>query len=317
MSRRGPGEHEHRVGPVEARRPVGGRALALALGVTLLLMAVEAVGGWLSGSLALLADAGHLLVDVGGLSIAIAGSWLATRPVTAQMSYGYRRAEILAAAVNGVALWAVAGAIVYEAVRRLHAPHTIAAPGMLAVAVLGLAGNLLSGAVLAPTHGRSLNVRAALVHVLGDAAAAIGTIAAGVVILVTGWVPADTIMSIVVAALLLAGSWVVTRDAVGILMEATPRGMSLVEVEQAMRAVPGVCGVHDLHIWSLTAGVPAVSGHVLVRSAVETQRVLRDLCALLSTRFGVDHVTLQIETGEFTESGHPHCAPGANPHPAS
>jgi cobalt-zinc-cadmium efflux system protein len=113
------------------------------------------------------------------------------------------------------------------------------------------------------------------------------------------------------------GSWAVTRDAVGILMEAAPRGVSLVQVEQAMRAVPGVCGVHDLHIWSLTAGVPAVSGHVLVQSAGESQRVLRDLGTLLSTRFGLNHVTLQVETGEFAESWHPRCAPGANPHPAS
>jgi cobalt-zinc-cadmium efflux system protein len=302
--------HGHAAGPDGP-----GRALALALGVTLVLMAVEAVGGWLSGSLALLADAGHLLVDVGSLGVAAVGSWLATRPVTVRMSYGYRRAEILAAATNGVALWAVAAAIGLEAVQRLRVPHPVAAPGMLAVAVVGLAGNLTSSALLARAHGQNLNVRAALTHVLADAAAAVGTIAASLVILTTGWTVADTVVSVGVAALAAAGSWPLLREAVGILMEGTPRGVSLMDVEEAMRAVPGVRGVHDLHIWSLTAGVPAVSGHVLVRDALESQRVLGDLGALLCTRFGLTHVTLQVETEELREPWHPNCAPGAGPHP--
>ncbi len=303
--------HTHRGAPERAER-----ALGMALGVTLLLMAVEAVGGWLTGSLALLADAGHLLADVGSLGIGVVGSWLATRPATARMSYGYRRAEILAAATNGVALWAIAAAIAYAAASRLRVPHPVAAPGMLGVAVLGLAGNLLSSALLARAHGRNLNVRAALLHVLGDAVAAIGTIAASLVILATGWTPADVLVSFGVAALILAGSWSLVREAVGILMEGTPRGVSLADVERAMRAVPGVRGVHDLHIWSLTAGVPAVSGHVLVRDVAETQRVLGDLGTLLCTRFGLNHVTLQVETEEFREPWHANCAPGAGPHPA-
>ncbi len=306
-------EHNGAVHRHAADSQGAGRALALALGVTLLLMAVEAVGGWLTGSLALLADAGHLLVDVGSLGVGAIAGWLAARPATAEMSYGYRRAEILAAATNGLALWAIAGAIIYEAVQRLRVPHPVAAPGMLAVAVLGFAGNLVSGALLAPAHGENLNIRAAFTHVLADAAAAIGTIAASLVILTTGWTPADALVSFGVAGLVLAGSWPLVHEAVRILMEGTPRGVSLTEVERAMCAVPGVRGVHDLHVWSLTAGVVAVSGHVLVADLGESQRLLGELGALLSTRFGLSHVTLQLETEEFQEPWHPNCTPGAGP----
>jgi len=303
--------HRHSTGPEGAAR-----ALVLALGVTLVLMGVEGVGGWLTGSLALLADAGHLLVDVGSLGIGMVAGWLATRPATVVMSYGYRRAEILAAATNGVALWAIAGAIIYEAVQRLRVPHPIAAPGMLAVAVLGLAGNLASSALLAPAHRENLNVRAAFAHVLADAAAAIGTIAASLVILVTGWTMADPLVSFGVAGLVLAGSWPLIHEAVRILMEGTPRGVSLTAVEQAMCTVPGVRGVHDLHIWSLTAGMEAVSGHVLIADLTESQRILGDLGTLLSTRFGLDHVTLQVETEGFREPWHANCTPGTEPDPA-
>ncbi len=302
------GLHRHPGRPEDATR-----ALTLALGVTLFLVAVEAVGGWLTGSLALLADAGHLLVDVGSLGIGIIACWLAQRPATAEMSYGYRRAEILAAVTNGVALWAIAGAIIYEAVQRLHVPHPVAAPGMLAVAVLGLAGNLVASALLAPAHGGNLNVRAAFAHVLADAAAAVGTIAASLVILATGWTPADALVSFGIAGLVLVGSWPLVREAVRILMEGTPRGLSLAEVERALCTVPGVRGVHDLHIWSLTAGVVAVSGHVLVADLGDSQRLLRDLGSLLGTRFGLSHVTLQLETEEFSEPWHPNCAPGTGP----
>jgi cobalt-zinc-cadmium efflux system protein len=298
---------------VERREPVP--ALATALGVTLALLAVEAVGGWMTGSLALLADAGHLLVDVGALGIGIMGSWLATRPATTRMSFGYRRAEILAAVTNGLALWAIAVAIVVEAMHRLRMPHPIAAPGMLAVAVFALAGNLLSSAVLAPAQHGNLNVRAALAHVLTDAAAALGTIAAGLIILVAGWTPADSVVSIGVACLMLAGSWPLVREAVRILMEGAPPGVLRADVERAMCEVRGVRGVHDLHLWSLGAGVEAVSGHVLIADPAEGQRVLNDLGTLLRSRFGLNHVTLQLETEESDAPWHAHCAPGEDPHP--
>lgn len=285
------------------------RSFAVALGITLGLLAVEAVGGWVTGSLALLADAGHLLADLGALGIGLVGSWIASRPATAKMSYGYRRAEILAAATNACALWAVAAAILYEAVQRLRLLHPVSAPGMLAVALVGLVGNLASSVVLARGREGNLNLRVALVHTLADAAAAVGTIAASLVILVTRWVQADAVASIGIGALILAGSWPPLREAVQILMEGAPARLSLAEVEAAMREVAGVTGVHDLHIWSLTAGVEAVSGHVLLGDASVSQRVLGDLCRLLADRFGLSHATLQLETEASTDPGHPNCIP--------
>ncbi len=300
--------HHHTGGP--------GAALSGALGVTLALMIVEALGGWWTGSLALLADAGHLLVDVGSLGLGLLAAWIASRPATAEMSYGYRRAEILAAATNGVALWAVALAIGHEAVARLQMPHPVAAPGMLGVAVLGLAGNLVASTLLWRAPGESLNVRAALAHVLADAAAAVGTIAAALIILVTGWTSADAIVGLGIALLLIAGSWPLLRETVRILMEGTPPGVSLLEVHRAMAAAPGVCEVHDLHIWSLTSGIAAVSGHVRVDEGVDAQQVLADLGTMLRDRFGLSHATLQVETSEFLDPWHPRCAPGADPHGA-
>jgi cobalt-zinc-cadmium efflux system protein len=285
------------------------RPFVVALGITIALLTVEAVGGWLTGSLALLADAGHLLADVGTLGIGFLGSWLAARPAPSQMSYGYRRAEILAAITNGLALWAVAGTIVYEAVRRFHTAHAVAAPGMLVVALLGFAGNLANGAVLGPHRSANLNLRVAFTHVVADTAAALGTIAAGFVILATGWTQADAIASAGIAGLILVASWPLLREAVQVLMEGAPAHLSVPEVEEAMRGVPGVAGVHDLHIWSLTSGMEAVSGHVIVTDPEKGQRVLEDLCRLLSHRYGLEHVTLQLETEHPGDPFHPNCGP--------
>jgi len=305
--------HRHGAGALTGRP---GAALSAALGVTLALMIVEALGGWWTGSLALLADAGHLLVDVGSLGFGLLAAGIASRPVSAEMSYGYRRAEILAAATNAIVLWAVALAIGHEALARLRTPHPVAAPGMLGVAVLALAGNLVASTLLVRAQGESLNVRAALAHVLADAAAAVGTIAAGLVILVTRWTPADAIVSLGVAALLIAGSWPLLREALRILMEGTPPGLSLPEVHQAIAAASGVCEVHDLHIWSLTSGIAAVSAHVRVDDGADAQEVLARLGTMLRERFGLSHVTLQVETSEFLDPWHPRCAPGADPHGA-
>jgi len=302
--------HHHRIAPPDPQRP-----FVMALGITIGLLAVEAVGGWLTGSLALLADAGHLLADVGTLGIGFLGSWLAARPDPAQMSYGYRRAEILAAITNGLALWVVAGAIVYEAVQRFQVSHAVAAPGMLAVALLGFAGNLANGAVLSPHRSANLSLRVAFTHVLADGAAAVGTIAAGFVILVTGWTRADAVASCGIAGLILVASWPLLREAVRVLMEGAPAHLSMSEVEEAMRAVPGVTGVHDLHIWSLTSGMEAVSGHVIVAGPEDRQRVLEDLCRLLSDRYGLGHVTLQVEAEHPADPWHPNCSPGARTGP--
>ena len=298
--------HGHGRGSAEGRP---GRALALALGITLALMLIEAVGGWLTGSLALLADAGHLLADVGSLAVAVVGSWVAGRPPTGRMSYGYRRAEIFAALINGVALLAVAASIISAAFHRLLAPHPIAATGMLAVAAVGLAGNLASSALLAPAREENLNVRAAFLHVLADAAASIGTIAASLVILATGWAAADPLVSLAIAAVLVAVAWPLLRHAVEILMEGTPRGVSLPEIEAAMCRVPGVIGIHDLHVWSVTSGVPAVTGHVRIGDPAAAHRILVELSDLLHERFHLGHVTLQLEAQPLDAPWHAICDP--------
>lgn len=303
--------------PPRGDRPSGGGArgaLSGAFGVILALLVLEAAGGWWTGSLALLADAGHLLVDLGSLGLGLLAAWIAGRPVTVEMSYGYRRAEILAALTNTVALWAVAAAIGYEALGRLRIPHPVAAQGMLAVAIAGLIGNVIAGGLLARAQGESLNVRAALAHVLADGAAAVGTIAAALVILISGWTRADAVVGLGVAGLLVAGSLPLLREAVRVLMEGTPSGVSLPEVQRAMTAESGVCEVHDLHVWSLTSGVAAISAHVRIREDADAQQVLANLGTLLRERFGLSHATLQVEAAEFLDPWHPRCAPGAGPH---
>lgn len=309
--------------PPRGDRPSGGLppsgggargALAGAFGVILALLLLEAAGGWWTGSLALLADAGHLLVDLGSLGLGLLAAWVAARPVTVEMSYGYRRAEILAAVTNIVVLWAVAAAIAYEALGRLRTPHPVAAQGMLVVAIAGLLGNVLAGGLLVRAQGENLNVRAALAHVLADGAAAVGTIAAALIILISGWTRVDAVVGLGVAGLLVAGSWPLLREAVRVLMEGTPPGVSPPEVQRAMTAVPGVCEVHDLHVWSLTSGVAAISAHVRIREDADAQQVLATLGTLLRERFGLSHATLQIEAAEFLDPWHPRCAPGAGPH---
>jgi cobalt-zinc-cadmium efflux system protein len=200
---------------------------------------------------------------------------------------------------------------VYEAIQRVTVSHQVSAPGMLVVALFGLAGNIAIGAVLAPSRSANLNLRVAFAHVLADAAAGVGTIAASFVILMTGWTRADAVASLGIAALILAGSWPLLREAVLILMEGAPAHLSVTEVETAMREVPGVADVHDLHIWSLTSGAEAVSGHVVVADPGERQRVLGDLCRLLSDRYGLGHATLQVEAEHPADPSHPDCTPGA------
>ncbi|HTF33391.1 MAG TPA: cation diffusion facilitator family transporter [Myxococcota bacterium] len=271
------------------------RALRRALAIAAFLLAMEVVGGIASGSLALLADAGHLATDMASLALALFALHLADREPTASKTFGYRRTEILAALANGTALGVVAVFIALEAVGRLGSPPEVKSGLMLAVAAAGLAANLYAGAMLFQGREHSLNLRAAFLHVLSDALGSLGAIAAGLAIHFLGWRLADPVVAIAISALILLSSWRLVRESVDVLMEATPSHVKLGELERAIRGVAGVLGVHDLHVWTLTSGYHAMSAHVDVRMDVDAHAVLHTLSDLAKRRFDIEHTTFQLE----------------------
>jgi cobalt-zinc-cadmium efflux system protein len=284
----------HHVHATAAARSRG--ALAATLTLTTAFLLVEAAAAFLTGSLALLADAGHMLADAGGLALALFAVWVAGRPATAEKTYGYYRVEILAALVNAIALLGVAAFILFEAYHRVFAPRPVAAKPMLVVAALGLLVNLVCAFMLHRGAAESLNVRAAYLEVLSDAATSAGVIAAGAIVLLTGWTLADPIASIVIAVMIVSRTWHLLVQAVNVLLEGTPAHLELGEIEEAMTSVPGVRRVHDLHVWTLTSGREAMSAHVVVDDVRESDRLLETLHTVLHARFGIDHTTIQVET---------------------
>ncbi|MBA2476638.1 MAG: cation transporter [Actinobacteria bacterium] len=271
------------------------RPLAVVLGLTLAFAGVEAAGGVLTGSLALLADAGHMLADASFLGLALFAAWLGGRPSTPRRSFGFARAEILAALANGLALVAVALLLLFEGARRLGERGDVLGGWMLGIALGGLAVNVAGASILARAGRESLNVRAAFRHVVADLLGSLGVIAAALTILLTGWTLADPLVSILIALLVLASSWDVLRDSLSILLEATPRGIDAEQVGNSMAAVEGVFEVHDLHVWTITSGFPALSAHVLVGRRQDCHAVRRELESVLRERFGIRHSTLQVE----------------------
>lgn len=288
--------------------------LGAVLGLTLVFMLVEAVGGWLSGSLALLADAGHMLTDAGALGLSLLSAWIALRPANARKTYGYQRWEILAALVNGAALFGIAAWVMVEAAQRIHHPQPIRAQLFLVIAAGGLLVNLISLWILHGIHQGNLNARGAYLHVLGDALGSLGALVAAGIILLTGWTLADPIISILIALLILIGGWRLLRESTDVLLEAVPGHVSMVDVHRRMLAVPGVSAVHDLHVWTVTSGMVAMSGHAIVPRLDAHPEVLdriRSEMALL----GIAHVTIQLEVQHECEepvvvgqqhSGHRH-----------
>ncbi len=258
-------------------------------------MLVELVAGLLTGSLALLADAGHMFTDAAGLALALFAIWVASRPPTPAKTYGYYRAEILAALVNAFVLLGLAALILVEAYARLRAPRDVEAAPMLAVAAVGLAVNLVGAWLLHHHAEHSLNVRAAYLEVLTDALSSIGVIAASVVIMVTGWTVADPLVSVGIAVFIVPRTWSLLRQAVNVLLEGTPAHLDLGEIEAAMLRVDGVRRVHDLHVWTLTSGREAMSAHVVVSDIRQSERLLDALHAVLHARFGIDHTTIQLD----------------------
>lgn len=283
--------HAHRTTAAARSR---GRLQAV-LVLTGAFLVVEAVGAWFTGSLALAADAGHMLTDVGGLALALFAIWIAARPPTPEKTFGYYRAEILASVVNALLLLVAAGWILVEAYQRLLAPREVLGGPMMAVAGLGLAVNLLGAWLLRRGAGESLNIRAAYLEVLADALTSLAVLAAAAVVTVTGWTVADPLASAVIALLIVPRTWRLLRQAVNILLEGVPAHLELGEIEAAMLAVPGVRRVHDLHVWTLTSGREAMSAHVVVDDPADSERLLDELHRVLHARFGIDHTTIQLD----------------------
>jgi len=276
-----------------ARSDVG--RLVWVLCLSLAILAIEIAGGVLSHSLALLADAAHVLTDAGGIGLALLTIWIASRPASTERTYGYLRLEILAAAVNAVAWFGVAVFILVEAWMRLWAPPHVTSQLMLAVAAAGLVINAMSLWLLRDAQSRSLNLRAAHIEVMGDLAGSAAVIVAAVVIALTGWERADAVASMVIALLILPRTWRLLRDATDVLLEATPKGVDLDDVRAHILEAAGVAGVHDLHAWTITSGVNVVSAHVVLRSEADQAAVLESLCHCLSGHFDIEHSTFQLE----------------------
>jgi cobalt-zinc-cadmium efflux system protein len=282
--------HDHDHARVDSRR-----ALAFALALTAGYTVVEVVGGIAAGSLALLADAVHMLSDNVAIVLALIAVWLAAKPATSERTYGYKRAEVLAALANGVLLVALAIWIFVEAAMRLRDPGDPLGGWMLAIALLGLVVNVLVGLVLSGARRHSLNVEAAFRHVLADVLGSSGVAVAAVVIITTGWAQADPLVSILIGVLVLASAWSILRDSTEILLESTPRGLDLDALGRRLAGAPGVVEVHDLHVWTITSGFTALSAHVLVRPGEDCHGRRRELERMLHDEFGIAHTTLQVD----------------------
>ena len=281
--------HDHAPSPAApgVRTPLSG-----ALIITVGMAAVEAVGGYVSGSLALVSDAGHMATDAAALGLALFADWIARRPPSRRASYGYARAEVLAAFVNALALLALVVFITVEAVRRLLMPEPVAGGPLLTIAIAGLIANLVVAWILSRSGG-SLNARGALLHVLSDVLGSVAAIVAGAVILTTDWTPIDPILSIVVALLIVRSTWRLLAQSIGVLMEGVPAHLDYDDVGRELSRVPGIAGVHDLHVWQMGADRVALSAHVALADGAEWPVILARSQRALRERFGIDHVTLQ------------------------
>jgi cobalt-zinc-cadmium efflux system protein len=280
-----------------AARAGRGRLLAVFL-ISLAVLVVEVVGGLVTGSLALLADAGHMLTDVAGIGLALLAIWFAGRPATPERTFGHHRFEILAAVVNAVLLFGVAVVVLVEAWRRLADPPEIASGGMLAVALVGLAANGVSVWLLRHGQAESLNLRGAYLEVLGDLFGSAAVVVAAVVIQVTGFRAADALASVLLGVLILPRTWRLLRDAVDVLLEATPKGVDLAAVRRHILEAPGVADCHDLHVWTITSGMDVVSAHVVLEPDTHGPAVLDWLSACLGDHFDIEHSTFQLEQPE-------------------
>jgi len=290
----------------------GGR-LRFVLALTATFMVVEAVVGFLVGSLVLVADAAHMLTDVAGLSLALFAIWFAQRPANAKRTYGYYRSEILAALFNALLLFAVSAYILYEAYMRFRDPPEVAGVPLLVVASLGMVVNLVSARLLLAGSHENLNVRGAFTEVLGDLLGSAGAVAAGAILLATGWRYADPLFATMVGLFILPRTWALLRSALDVLLESTPSHLRVADVQAAILGVAGVRSVHDLHVWTVTSGFVALSGHVLVPEDADRDAVLVEIRRGLAQRFDIDHVTIQVENERLAQALEQPCLPGDQP----
>ena len=270
-------------------------ALRTGLVFSSLLCVVQLVGGYLTNSLALVTDAAHVFTDVAALALTLFALWICSRPASESKTFGYYRAEILAALVNGVVLWLVIALIVAEAWRRLQHPPVVAGRGMLAFAAVGLGINVFVALRLREHRDRSLNLRGAYLHVVSDLLGSVGALGAALVILLTGWYAADPLASVLIAVLILLSSWNLVREAVDVLMEAVPAHVDVEVLQRSLERVPGTGEVHDLHVWTLTTGRYALSAHAVVTGDVDDDLLLARMADICAREFRIDHVTIQIE----------------------
>jgi len=295
-----------------------GRNLLLVLSLTTAYLVAEVVGGLFTGSLALLADAGHMFTDALGLVMALVAVRVAQRPATLTKTYGFYRAEVLASAANALVLLGIGGFILYEAWARWADPHPVDSLPMLTIAVGGLIVNLIGAWVLHAGAAHNLNVRGAYLEVVADGLGSLGAIAAAVIIFFTGWTPIDALVSALIGLLILPRTWSLLRGALDVLLESTPSHIDVTAISTAMGEVPGVASVHDIHVWTITSGFIAMSGHVQARGR-RSGDVLHELQSLLVDRFHIEHVTLQVEGDDHIDAGaccvvDPRCLPvGARP----
>lgn len=274
-------------------------------------MLTEAVGGWLVNSLALLADAGHMLTDVAALTLTLAAIWFASRPATEKKTYGYYRLEILAALINGVTLILISLWVLYEAYERWSNPPEIQGFQMTLIAVGGLMVNGICAWLLHGDHQNDLNMRGAWLHVMGDMLGSVTAIIAGVLIITFGWFWADAVCSVLISMIIVFGAWNLVRESVNVLLEGTPAHIDLAAVEDSILETEGVRALHDLHVWTISSGLEALSAHVCHEKDVIQQELLKRLRTRLHDEFGIDHLTIQMETQDFEDEKIHFCQTGS------
>jgi cobalt-zinc-cadmium efflux system protein len=281
----------------------GTKYLKIAFGITMSFFFIELVGGIFTNSLALLTDSWHMLTDAIALVLALVAAWVASRPIDKQKTFGYQRAEIIVAFLNGVFLWVVVVFIFYEALQRLQSPAVVQSLDMLIIASFGFVANGFSAFFLSKARSENLNVKGAFLHILADALGSIGAISAGLVMYFTGWYQADTFVSIMIGALIFYGSWKLIRESVNVLLEGVPYGIDLNAVKQSITRQEDIMGVHDLHVWCITpTKMRMLSCHVVVKKGTDKRKLLADLIVMLNREFGIDHVTIQFEDTDYPKT---------------